>query len=241
MLGIITAVTAERDAVLARMQDVAKSTIFGIDFFQGKIGKTACVMAMAGIGKVNAARCTQLMIDRFSPERVINMGSAGGLHPELTIGDVVISTACVQYDLDLTAFGLPKGAVDEGEDGFVKADAGFAELCEKVMENSIDGEYKVVLGPIATGDQFNDSPVTKAQLYKEFGAYCNEMEGAAIAQVCAACAVPFVVIRSISDNSDQDTLMNYEKFKELAAERCVHFLLNLVNALEEKVMGNAKG
>jgi adenosylhomocysteine nucleosidase len=234
MFGIITAVTAERDAVLQKMEGVNKSTIFGIEFFQGKIKDTVCIMAMAGIGKVNAARCTQLMIDRFSPERIVNMGSAGGLHPDLTIGDVVISTACVQYDLDLTAFGLPKGAVDEGEDGFVKADTVFAKLCEEVMENSIDGGFKVMLGPIATGDQFNDSPAVKAQLFKEFGAYCNEMEGAAIAQVCAACRVPFVVIRSISDNSDEDTLMNYNKFKELAAERCVHFLLNLVDVLEKK-------
>lgn len=235
MLGIITAVTAERDAVLQKMQNVKKALIFGIEFFEGKIGNTSCIMAMAGIGKVNAARCTQLMIDRFSPERIVNMGSAGGLHPDLTIGDVVISTACVQYDLDLTAFGLPKGAVDDGEDGFVKADVGFAKLCEEVMESSIDGEYKVMLGSIATGDQFVESSALKTQLFKEFGAYCNEMEGAAIAQVCASCQVPFVVIRSISDtNSDQDALMSYNQFKEFAAERCVHFLLNLVDVLEKK-------
>jgi adenosylhomocysteine nucleosidase len=237
MIGIITAVDAERDAVLQKMQEVKKSVIYEIEFFEGKIRNTPSIMAMAGIGKVNAARCTQLMIDRFTPERIINMGSAGGLHPELTIGDVVISLSCIQYDLDITAFGLPKGSVEEGSDGFVKADAEFAKLCEQVMENSINSEYKVMLGPIATGDQFNDSPVLKAQLYQEFGAYCNEMEGAAIAAVCAACQVPFVVIRSISDNSDEDTLMNYNDFKNLAAERCVHFLLNLFDVLERKQKG----
>ncbi|HOP74422.1 MAG TPA: 5'-methylthioadenosine/adenosylhomocysteine nucleosidase [Bacillota bacterium] len=231
MVGVITAVTSERDAILQKMTDIQKQVIYGIEFYKGKVNGKPCITAMSGIGKVNAARCTQVMIDRFKPDYIINIGSAGGLHPELKIGDVVISTACIQYDVDLTAFGIAKGAFEEGDDGFIKADPQLAAQCEAAMERCVAGQYKVLMGPIATGDQFNDSPTVKEELYREFGAYCNEMEGAAVAAVCAACQVPFVVIRSISDNSDEDGLTMYENFKRLAAERCVHFFINLLDEL----------
>ncbi|HOJ78296.1 MAG TPA: 5'-methylthioadenosine/adenosylhomocysteine nucleosidase [Bacillota bacterium] len=234
MIGIITAVTAERDAVLEKMQDVKVHRIYELEFNEGVLNNTRCVMAMAGVGKVNAARCTQLLIDHFQPSCLINVGSAGALHPGLKIGDVVISTSCVQYDLDLTAFGIKKGAFDEDDDGIFKADPQLAALCEQAMAEVVHGEYKVLMGPIATGDQFNNSAKVKMDLYNEFGAYCNEMEGAAVAQVCALCKVPFVVIRSISDNSDDDTLEMYNNFKTLAAKRCVHFLEILFGVLEEQ-------
>lgn len=231
MIGIITAVTAERDAILQKMADICKQVIYGIEFYEGTVNGKPCITAMSGIGKVNAARSTQVMIDRFKPDQIINIGSAGGLHPELKIGDVVISTACIQYDVDLTAFGIAKGAFDEGDDGFIKADPHLAAQCEAAMERSVAGQFRVLMGPIATGDQFNDSPALKEELYRNFGAYCNEMEGAAVAAVCAACNVPFVVIRSISDNSDENGLEMYNNFKHLASERCVQFLLNLLDEL----------
>ena len=233
MLGIITAVTTERDAVLEKMNDVETYSFYNLQFYVGNIHNTRCIMTMSGVGKVNAARSTQMMIDKFEPEKIVNVGSAGALDPDLNIGDVIISTECVQYDINLTAFGIKKGALSEDEDGFFKADAGFASLCEKAMNDSISDAFKIILGPIATGDRFNDSPEKKAKIYQEFGALCNEMEGAAVAQVCALCEVPFVVIRSISDNSDEDTLMSYNNFKKLASERCVNFLVNLVTEIEK--------
>lgn len=238
MIGIITAVTTERDAVLEKMDRIQMSKIYDLEYFEGKINHTPCIMVMSGVGKVNAARCTQLLIDRFNPERIVNIGSAGALHPDLNIGDVVISTACVQYDINLTAFGIKKGSLSKEHDGFFEADQPFAALCEKAMEKSISDEFKIILGPIATGDRFNDSVERKEKIFKEFGALCNEMEGAAVAQVCALCNIPFVVIRSISDNSDEGTLMMYNEFKKLASKRCANFLVNLVNVLEEESLTN---
>lgn len=234
MIGIITAVTNERDAILRKMKEIESLIIFDIEFYRGVIGKTPCVTAMSGVGKVNAARCTQLMIDRFNPARIVNVGSAGALHPDLNIGDVIISTLSIQHDVDLTVFGIKKGAFDEGESGFVETDKEFAALCQDVMEKNAAGLYAIHSGPIVTGDQFNDSLEKKAQLYEEFGAYCIEMEGAAVAQVCAMCGVPFVIIRSISDKPDNDTRMMYENFKVLAAERCAEFLGDLIDVLEKK-------
>ncbi|HEY8463855.1 MAG TPA: 5'-methylthioadenosine/adenosylhomocysteine nucleosidase [Bacillota bacterium] len=231
MIGIITAVDAERDAVLAKLKDVKTHKIFGIEFYEGSLQGIDCTAAMSGIGKVNAARCTQLMIDRFHPDRIVNIGSAGALHPEVKIGDVIIATSCIQHDLDLTAFGLRKGFFSETE-GFIAADAGLVELCRQAMADSLDDRFKIFTGPVATGDQFNESAQVKEALFNEFGAYCVEMEGAAVAQVCAGCGVPFVVIRSISDapGEEEATRDLYENFKQLASERCVSFLLNLVKS-----------
>jgi adenosylhomocysteine nucleosidase len=234
MLGIITAVDTEQNAILKKMGNIQVSKAYDIEFFKGFIANTPCVVALAGVGKVNAARCTQLMIDRFSPKRIVNLGSAGGLYPGLNIGDVVISTACIQYDVVLTAFRIKPGAFKEGEDGFVHADPEFRSLCKKAMALCIGKEYKIVNGPIATGDQFNNSLEKKHQLFQEFGAYCNEMEGGAVAHVCAMCKIPFVVIRSISDNSDSNTLEMYNNFKKLAAQRCSDFLSNLMIVMKEK-------
>jgi adenosylhomocysteine nucleosidase len=234
MLGIITAVETERDAALTRMTDIKASNIYGIEFYSGSIENHPCVIALAGVGKVNAARCTQLMIDRFSPKRIVNIGSAGGLHPEVKIGDVVISTSCVQYDVILTAFGIKQGSFTEDDDGFIDADPDFIELCKKAMARCVGKEYRIFTGPIATGDEFNNSPERKNQLYQDFGAYCNEMEGAAVAQVCALCGVPFVIIRSISDKSDNDTVEMYNNFKVLAAERCADFLTQLMIVMQEQ-------
>jgi adenosylhomocysteine nucleosidase len=233
MFGIITAVDAERDAVLEKMGDPQANPIYGIEFYEGIIQNTRCIMAMAGIGKVNAARCAQLMIDKFNPTRIVNIGSAGALHPEVRIGDVIISTACIQHDIDLTAFGLPKGFISETE-GFIKADPELMAFCEQAMERTIDERFHVLTGPIATGDQFNDSVARKEQLYQEFGAYCIEMEGAAVAQVCALCQVPFVIIRSISDQPNDDTFNLYETYKQQASGRCADFLVELVTVLQDR-------
>lgn len=238
MLGIITAVTVERDAVLHKMERTTTVRIYDLDFYQGLIHHTPCIIALSGIGKVNAARCTQLMIDRFRPSKIVNIGSAGAVHPDLNIGDVVIATACVQHDVDLTVFGFKKGAFDKQADGFIKTDADFAELCEAAIEKSSSDKSKVFLGTIATGDQFNDSLEKKAHLFEEFGAYCNEMEGAAVAQVCTSCQVPFVVIRSISDKPGNQSKLMYDNFKRLASERCVTFLEHLIAIIEADVQND---
>ena len=115
MIGIITAVTIERDAVLEKLKEIKATTVYDLKFYQGLIRHTPCIIVMSGIGKVNAARCTQLMIDRFGPSKIVNIGSAGALHPDIKIGDVVISTACVQHDVDLTVFGIKKGAFAKQE------------------------------------------------------------------------------------------------------------------------------
>lgn len=222
MIGIIGAMKEEVDAILDIMDDSARMEHYGVRFHTGKINGQSCVLCKSGVGLVNAARSTQIMIDRFDPEFIINIGSAGALEPRLEIGDIVISDSCIQHDADITAFGHPKGYIAGVH--YIKADEGLIEKCKKAIEQSVDNKYKIYLGTVASGDQFISSEEKKKELNQEFGAWCAEMEGAAIAHVCHLCEKPFVVIRSISDKSTKGNAIEFREFLQLSAERCAEFL-----------------
>lgn len=222
MIGIIGAMKEEVDAILSLMPDKERVIHYGVKFYIGAINGKACIVSKSGVGKVNAARSTQIMIDKFNPEFIINIGSAGALEPNLEIGDIVISDSCIQHDVDITAFGHPKGYIAGVR--YLQADSGLIERCKKAIEQSVDSKYKTYIGTVASGDQFISSLEKKQELYKEFNAWCAEMEGAAIAHVCHLCEVPFVVIRSISDKAVIGNAIEFREFLELSAERCAHFV-----------------
>ena len=229
MLGIIGAMNQEVNAIVEILEQQNLQEFYGMKFWEGTINKVKCVVGQSGVGKVNAARCTQMMIDKFNPTSIINIGSAGALNPELEIGDVVISTSCVYHDADITAFGHPKGYITGIGDRYIKADENLINSCKKAMDKVLNKNYKVLLGPVATGDQFYNDPEIKAELYKEFGAYCDDMEGTAIAHVCYLCKIPFVVIRSISDKPTSKHKVDFYEFLELASARCAEFLSILID------------
>ncbi|MGB7605822.1 MAG: 5'-methylthioadenosine/adenosylhomocysteine nucleosidase [Lutisporaceae bacterium] len=222
MIGIIGAMKEEKDAILSLMQRVELIEHYGVKFYLGTINNQSCILSKSGVGKVNAARNTQIMIDKFNPACIINIGSAGALEPSLEIGDIVISDNCIQHDADITAFGHPKGYIAGLR--YIEADAGLIERCKKAIELSLDNKYKIYIGTVASGDQFISSLEKKQELHKDFNAWCVEMEGAAIAQVCHLCNVPFVVIRSISDKATKGNTIEFREFLKLSADRCAHFV-----------------
>lgn len=222
MIGIIGAMKEEVDAILAIMEEPVKLEHYGVKFHTGKINGKDCVVCKSGVGKVNAARSTQIMVDRFDPPYIINVGSAGALEPSLEIGDIVISDSCIQHDADITAFGHPKGYIAGVR--YIEADARLIEQCKKAIELSVDNKYNICIGTVASGDQFISSEEKKRELHQEFGAWCAEMEGAAIAHVCHLCNKPFVVIRSISDKSVKGNAIEFREFLELSSQRCAQFI-----------------
>ena len=224
LLGIIGAMDQEVKAIVDKLNQENAHEYYGMKFWVGIINGVKCVVGQSGVGKVNAARCTQIMIDKFNPTSIINIGSAGALNPELEIGDVVISTSCIYHDADITVFGHPKGYITGIGDRYIKADEKLIDECKKTMEEIADNNYKIHLGPIASGDQFYNDPEKKAELFEEFGAYCDDMEAAAIAHVCLLCKVPYVVIRSISDKPKKKSELTFYEFLELASARCAEFL-----------------
>ena len=157
LIGIIGAMDSELETLLAAMTEKKQETLYGLTFTTGTLDGCAVVLVKAGIGKVNAARCTQLLIDRFSPSAIVNTGIAGGLAPGLSVGDVVVAAGVLQHDFDVTAFGHAKGYLCTGGDDTAAtvfpADEALSG-CFAAAAQAILGEGHVHRGLIATGDQF---------------------------------------------------------------------------------------
>ncbi len=228
MIGIIGAMDIEIDGFKQYMTDISVEKHSFFEFTKGKIDGVEAVMVMCGIGKVSAAICTQIMIDKYSPSIIINSGVAGGLDPKLSIGDIAIATHVVQHDIDTTIFGDPKGYISN----LMLTEIPVNEAIYKRLENIAmkQENTNVITGVIATGDQFISTPYQKNLIRDEFDAIAAEMEGGSVGHVCYANGVEFGVIRAISDNASGDALMDYESFKIMAAEKTTRIVVEFIKA-----------
>lgn len=199
-VGIIAAMEKEMNAIKEKMKNIKETLILNLKCYTGIIGNQKCVLVKCGVGKVNAARTVQILVDHYFIKEIINIGSAGALKEDLNIGDIVLGKELVQYDFDVTAFGHPKGYVSELGRGFLSND-NLIKRSKEVMEQTSHSQYNVKIGIIATGDTFFTDKKVGEKIVEEFNADCVEMEGAAIAQVCYLDQIPFLVIRSISDTA----------------------------------------
>jgi len=216
-IGIIFAIAEEINALKDKINIDKIDTIFGLDFCLGKTEKMEYILVRCGVGKVNASRCTQLLIDKYEADSIINIGVAGGLTNNLNIGDIVVATKLVQHDFDITAFNHDKGYVP-GVGVYTLVDKELYNLFLKVADDICKEKgISILSGVIASGDSFITSVEKANEIRDDFGASCIEMEGAAIAQVCNLCNVPFIVLRSISDSPNNDNKIDYEKFLESSA------------------------
>ena len=179
-VGIIAAIDEEIDSIKKLMTDSNIKEICNLQFITGKINEKEVVLVKSGVGKVNAARITQILIDNFNLDYVINVGTAGGLNENIEIGDIVIGEKLVQHDFDVTAAGREKGYITDVGKYFYSN----KELIKKANEtiNNMNENFGVFVGTIATGDIFVQDVNVKEEIIKEFKADCTEMEGAAIAQ-----------------------------------------------------------
>ena len=226
--GIIAAMKEEMQEIKKIMQEIEEIKIRELIFFKGKINNNNVILVEAGIGKVNAARVTQLMIDKFEIQRIINVGSAGSANNELKIGDIVIGKRLVQHDFDITAFGHPKGFITNiGQ--YVESDSELISKMEQTILKLSQNEFKIKIGTIASGDIFCTEPKMKEKIRTKFNADAIEMEGAAIAQVCKLNEIPFIVIRSISDNPDRKNEITFDQFLEKASKRCAEIINKFLN------------
>ena len=217
-IGIIGAMEEEIAILKEKIETIVTvKNIIGLDFYIGLFNGNNIVFVRSGIGKVNAAVCTQVLIDHFAVDYVINIGVAGAIFSELNIGDIVISTDTVQHDMDTSAFGDELGEIPRMPESYFKADDELIKLAYK-SANEISSNYGVFLGRVASGDQFINDKDKKKKLWNIFNAYCTEMEGAAIAHTCWLNKIPFVIIRSISDNADNKAEMIYDEFINIAAK-----------------------
>ncbi|TYP72696.1 5'-methylthioadenosine/adenosylhomocysteine nucleosidase [Paenibacillus methanolicus] len=208
-IGIIGAMVEEIELLHQHVEKTGSFTKAGITYVEGKFHGREVVFCKSGVGKVNAAVCTQLLIDG-GVDCVLFTGVAGAVDPDLNIGDIVVSSSCLQHDMDVTPLGFARGHIPFQDVSEWQADASLVELAIAASERHFPG--RSVQGKVLSGDQFIASRDTVRSLYEDLGGACAEMEGAALAQVCAMNEIPFVVIRAMSDKADGSAHVNFAEF-----------------------------
>lgn len=230
IIGIIGAMEEEVNILKEKMSIDAVEKKASMEFFKGKLNDKEVVIVRSGISKVNAAVCTQILIDDFNVDCVINTGIAGSLQNKIDIGDIVISSDAMQHDVDATGFGYDLGVIPRMETSVFKADERLIELAKKVCEAEIPS-IAAHVGRVVTGDQFISDREVKNKIESNFHGYCTEMEGAAIAQAAYLNNVPFVILRAISDKSDDSATVDYPAFEKKAIEHSVILVENMLKQL----------
>lgn len=229
-IAIIGAMDEEVNILKSRMQNTVIQTIASMEFCEGVLKDKKVVVVRCGIGKVNAAVCTQILADLYHVDAVINTGVAGSLQSKIDIADIVLSTDTLQHDMDTTGFGYEPGVIPRMERSIFEADETLLTLAKKVCAEVIS-EVGVHVGRIVSGDQFISDNSKKEWLAEYFGGYCTEMEGAAIGQAAYLNQIPFLIIRAISDKADHSAEMSYAEFEEIAIGHTVKLLEGLLASL----------
>lgn len=229
-IAIIGAMEEEVNQLKERMEISGTEQIASMEFVKGLLEGREVVVVRCGIGKVNAAICTQVLADRYQVDGIINTGVAGALYQELNIGDIVLSTDALQHDMDATGFGYPMGVIPRMETSVFEADKELIAAAKAVCEE-VNPDIQVFTGRVVSGDQFISDQGTKERLIKQFEGYCTEMEGAAIAQAAWLNKLPFLIIRAISDKADNSAEMDYGEFEAKAIEHTVKLVCVLVPRL----------
>lgn len=228
-LGLIGAMNEEIELFHAHLRDVQTEERAGITFFSGLFYGKPVVVCKSGVGKVNAAVCTQLLIDRFEVDAVLFTGVAGAVDPELSIGDIVVSSESMQHDVDVTALGFARGMIPYQESSVFAASDDLRDRAFEASKRIFEGNVKI--GRVLSGDRFMADRDAVKELYEQLGGSCVEMEGAAVAQVCAMYRIPYVVIRSMSDKADGSAHVNFAEFTIQASENSYRIVEEIVKGL----------
>ena len=242
ILAILGAFGAEVQLLRQALQNAQEVLVQGVCFYTGTLHGRAVVVGQTGIGKVNAAVTTALMVHTFEPKQLIFTGIAGGINDSLHPGDIVIGQQVGHHDYHAITFqGVPTRQTynflsNELNPDFFPADAA---LLQKALEASQAvvfqpvGEHipVCVVGTIVSGDLFVSSTEKVNQLRDAFGADATEMEGAAVAQVCHQWGVPHLVIRSVSDRADAQATEIMFSNLDIAAQNSAKLTLKIIEIL----------
>ena len=229
-LGIIGAMQEEVETLLALMKNKKELHKAGSVFYEGVLENLNVVIVQCGVGKVNAAMCTQVLCDLFEVTHIVNTGIAGSLCADLDIGDLVVSRDAMYHDVDAVHFGYPYGKVPGMDTTEFPADPAMIDYAYAAAEAVNPGHTKI--GRVASGDQFVAVKELKEKIIAHTQGLCTEMEGAAIAQTAYRNGIPFVILRAISDKADDSAHMDYPTFERIAAHRCAEVTRSLARQLK---------
>ena len=223
-IGIVFAMEEELNALKKYINITNKKKIYDLIFIEGTIKDKTCILVKSGVGKVNAGRTTQVLIDNYDVDYVFNIGVAGGVSDILCVGDIVVGDKIYQHDFDITAFDHNKGYIPNIGD-FIKADNKLLSIVKNISCESV--KY----GAIASGDIFCTDSKMASKINSKFDALAVEMEGAAVAQVCFLCNIPSLIIRSISDIPNNENKVVYEKFLDESSNKVASYMNEILNKI----------
>lgn len=231
-VGIIFAMQEELQALLKSIKLTKNYNIFELTFYEGTIFDINLILVQSGVGKVNAARACQILIDNMQVDYLFNIGVAGSISKEANVLDIIIGQSLVQHDFDITAFNHEKGYIPK-VGTYIKSDEYLVRLANTISLD--DPKQKLLTGTIASGDIFCTQLAMSEKINHKFNALCVEMEGASVAQVCTLDNIPFLVIRSISDslNKENNTL-TYEEFLIKSSQTIATFMIKLLKKLSQE-------
>ncbi len=227
-IGIIGAMDVEVAGLIEFMENIKKETISSTVYYEGTLQGKNVVVAKCGVGKVHAAVCAQTMILKYKPDVIINTGVAGSLNSKLDIADLVISDSVVQHDMDTSGIGDPIGLISGVNLINIPCPKDLVEQIEKSAKTIED--TNVIVGTIASGDQFICNQDKRDYIVKHFDALCAEMEGAAIGHVCYLNNVDFCIVRAISDKADGSADMDFPTFAKIAAKKSTQLINTFLSA-----------
>lgn len=231
-IGIIGAMDEEVQQLKEQLGHCKETVIAGSPFYQGTIAGQDVILLKSGIGKVNAALSTTILLNHFQPDVVLNTGSAGGFNRDLEVGDIVISTDVRYHDVDAAVFGYAYGQVPQMPAAY-KADERLLNLAEDAAKSEINVDH-IVKGLIATGDSFMSDPARVDFVMTKFpDLQAAEMEAGAIAQVCYRFETPFVVIRSLSDIAGKEAPARFDEFLQTAATHSAELILTMIKEMND--------
>ncbi|MBO4293475.1 MAG: 5'-methylthioadenosine/adenosylhomocysteine nucleosidase [Clostridia bacterium] len=221
-IGIIVAMQEEKEAIKKLLKDIEVDEKYGLKFEKGKIENTNCILVESGVGKVNAARTTQVLISEYNVDKIINAGAAGAITNTLNIGDILIAQHVVQHDFDITAFGHKKGYISNVGD-IIHCDKQLLNKFKTILKEN-ESEYNIKIGIVASGDIFCTEEKMKNKINSKFDADVVDMECASIAQVAYLDEIPFISIRCISDIPNGENASTFDENLQLASERCAEIV-----------------
>ncbi len=230
MIGIIGAMEEEVAILIDKMEIKREVEKASMKFYQGVLCNRDVVIVKSGIGKVNAASCAQILIDLFEVNTLINTGIAGSLDAKIDIGDIVISSDSLHHDMDARLFGYNIGQVPRMDTLAFPADSNLVIKAKEANE-LVNPEINTFVGRVVSGDQFIADKGVKNTIISNFSAMCTEMEGAAIAHVAYLNNISYVIIRAISDKSDDSATVDYPVFEKQAIVHSVRLVENLLTRI----------
>lgn len=227
MIAILGAMDEEIKDLLENLEEKKEKIISTITFYDGIISGKKVVIASSGIGMVSSSMVTTLLCYEYNPKYLIFSGVAGALSKELSPCDVVVSDRLIEYEFDATSFGYKIGEIPRLENSFFKSSENLINILKNITFEDINIKY----GNILSADKFVDNRDKKIKLGNDFDAFAVDMESAAFAQVCEQFKKEFLVIRSISDSVNNNSVLEYSKFLNIAVKNNKEIILKLLENL----------